>query len=304
MTKGNPIQLVLLCAFSCTMLSQEVFYYFGHGLRGNNKQYLKPYLTGVFPEEATVLSINGCDHTQEEPAHTLNTLPLWQRVPARIRREMVLLRALRRAVMGQAEDQKRVLDTIASQGLRTEDCIYIGHSKGAALGANLLHNNQFKGAILLTPFCDANLAFRDYPPLSSLPHIPFIDNYFVPFLRYFLLARYNRRGQQPLHFTEDSPKTPVLIVSVKGDTSVPQYHQFKLYIKLKEMGYDVYFYEIKSGNHNTLAWNDQHAHQEFVAALQAFQNYVINGVTSDLYSSPSVEDMQRHLATRPMRMAC
>lgn len=295
MAIGKLVRLALLCALSCTIRSQEVFYYFGHGLRGNSNQYLKPYLTGVFPPQATILTTNCCDHTQEEEAHRLKSLPLWKRIPARIRRELVLLGALRRASMGQEEDQKLVLDLIASKGLRTENCIYIGHSKGAALGANLLQKHKFKGAILLTPFCDASLAFRDYPPLSSLPRISCIDDYFIPFLRYFLLARYNNQGQQPLHFEENSPKTPILIVSVKNDTSVPQYHQFKLYIKLKEMGYDVYFYEIQSGNHNTLAWSDSRAHEEFVAVIQAFQNYVINDIGSDLYASPSIENMQQRL---------
>ena len=210
--------------------------------------------------------------------------------------------------MAQQEDLNRVATCISQDGRLTKDCIYIGHSKGAAMGANLLQNYIFKGAILVAPFCDANKAFRDFPPISSLPHIRFIDNYVVPCLRYLILPKYNSKGQQPLLFTKNSPnivqKTPILIVSVKNDGLIPQYHQVKLYVQLKQTGHNVYFYELSSGDHSTLAGGGLHnsVHQQLVAVIQGFQHYIETKqhdrpalttiqATQDWYSSPNEQEL-------------
>lgn len=304
MIKGRLLQLLLVGTLQLVsqtshgMLSlatehaakaHDIFYYFAHGLRGNATRLHQRYFEGFFSDNKKILAANGPDCIEESISQSIDPQKIsalssmWQQMRARLYREWVLICALRRATMAQQEDQSRVTTCISQDGRSTNDCVYIGHSKGAALGANLLQTHVFKGAILIAPFCDASKAFRNFPPISSLPRMGFIDNYVVPCLRYFLLPKYDSKGQQPLDFADNSPnvspQTPILIVSVKGDNKVPQYHQVELYIKLKNTGHNVYFYELQSGNHDTLLGGGPHnrahpEHRQLVAVIQGFQRYI------------------------------
>lgn len=144
------------------------------------------------------------------------------------------------------------------------------------------------------------------------PDTGFIDNYVVPCLRKILMPRYNSQGQQPCDFTNQSPnvrtQTPILIASVKGDNKVPQRHQIALYKKLKDTGHNVYFYEIKRGNHDTLASEHSEEHAKLVQVVQGFQNYVNSKKHDRLpvalaseerwYSSPSSAVISEYFAAR------
>jgi predicted esterase len=293
------VWMLILISFTDNYLSsneieQRIFYYFAHGLRGNKDRYRASYFEGFFPAgTSTVISENGPDFIEEELSKSIELtkikkMSFWKRISMRFYREFVLICALRRSVMAQQEDQNRVLNAIDEKLLETKNVIYVGHSKGAGIGANLLQYYQWKGVILISPFSHADQAFRDFPPISSFPKYTLVEKYLIPILRFLLLPKYDSKGQQPLDIKHDSPKSPVLIISVKNDDVVPQIHQKNLYNKLKANGYTVYYYELQSGTHGSLADNYPQEHERLISVVDAFRKYVVDQINSDLLQSPDV----------------
>lgn len=93
-------------------------YTFGHGLRGNSERYLKPYFNGFFREGLPVLRANGPDCIEEAVSESIDLTNIlaaaswWVKFKYRVRRELILLGALRGAVMGQQRDQDNVMQSI------------------------------------------------------------------------------------------------------------------------------------------------------------------------------------------------
>jgi hypothetical protein len=200
----------------------------------------------------------------------------------RLYREIVLLRAARGSSLGQGSDLQPLQNMFSNNGgMSSADCILIGHSNGAAIGLNIMQQIPFRGSVFFAPPCHGGLAFRGFPPIASLPRTWFFETYVIPALRWIALPKYNDNCMQPILLGKSvcNKHTPMLIVSIKNDHIVHQFHHIALYIALREVGYDVYFYEVENGDHQYIMTkaqqkNDPQGYQDLQDTVQGFLNYV------------------------------
>lgn len=273
------LTLAPLIASAATLVrtTPKPWVYFGHGLRGNRERFNRPCYLGLWPTGISVYAADGPEAVSEEVSRAIDPqriaeMPLLQKLYwSAYRFGYLNFWALRGAAMGQQGDLERIAQLVTAHNLATEDGMYVGHSKGASTGLNEFYHRKWRAGIFITPFCNGTRAFREFPTAASLPQA------LIPTVCTVLLPNYDPAGQQPLDLAHSpvNRDTPLLIISVKGDTKVPQYHQFAIYNKLRHAGFSrVYFYEIQQGDHDTLAQHNAAAHEELVETVQAFQRAV------------------------------
>jgi predicted esterase len=307
MNIGTRITLLclLLAGFACTTQtsdnhnSQKSTIFFEHGFRGNPDRYFDLEFHKLCWQHGDYnpLTSQRADAIPETLSKQISSEEInkknWPiRWFAKLKRELVLFFALRRSALAQDNDLMALERSLQANKAQQSNFIFVGHSNGAAIGLNSMQSFKWRAGIFFTPFCHGGLAFRGFPPVSALRETNFNEKYIVPLLRKISVPRYKHHGRQPLNlaqFNGDDPnniatfgvnkKTPLLIISVKNDPKVPQYHQFALYIALKEAGYEVYFYEVEHGDHEYIMTQEQRdsypeEYNALKAVVQGFRSHV------------------------------
>lgn len=321
MQKRFRFLLILLSIYlSAGIISshQQLPVFFEHGLRGNPERYASrgiQKLLGLENDTRTPYSSARGDAIPEELSETISFTaiqarnPLW-RWAWRCHRELVLLRALRGSALGQQQDVQRLKALFEKNGTQeqlpeSQEMLLVGHSNGAAIALNTMHDMKWRGGILFAPFCHGSLAFRHFPPLSEVSKSDVTEQYIVPAIRSLLVPLYTRTERQPIDLaaSEMNKETPILIVSIKDDPKVPQYHQFALYLTLKKAGYTVYLYEVQHGDHEyimTEAQQKQYPEEyaELAAVAQGFRAYTegSGGIPLPLANRDAAEIERRLIA--------
>jgi predicted esterase len=254
---------------------QEPMITFLHGSRGNGtriKNY-RMFLPSGLPECAP----DGPDHIPEEVSvnmhHDVNQATnRFSKFYAQVKRELILLEALRRSTMAQEGDMLCVLKRLEQAGAIHADKLIFGDSKGGALALNLLGAGllpQARGVVVFSPYFHTDLAVLNF---VGTPQTKLMQGYVGPAFRALVTPMRSERGPQPAisvqGIAKHAKETPILIGALMNDTKVPAYDQLALYIRLKEAGCNVRLVTVEEGIHGELAKSPEH--ERLAAVVQSF----------------------------------